>query len=91
MGLSNERGWLIPCLQLHVWFRVYTYLLCITNLISQHYCSPMYLLPIMQHYCLHTVRACCITYATHTAASSDLYAVDDGLCGRNVLQSFAID
>ena len=60
VGLSTERGWLISCLQLHVWFRVYTYLLCITNLISQHYCSPMYLLLIMQHYWLHTVRACYI-------------------------------
>ena len=40
----------------------------------------------MQHYWPHTVRVCHITLS-HTAASSVLYTVDEGLRGRNILQS----
>ena len=84
-------GWYRVCSCMCVLGYIHTYLLCITNLISQHSCSPMYSLLIMQHSWLHTVRACYITYASHTAASSDLYAVDEVLYVQNVLQSVAID
>ena len=70
-------GWYRVCSCMYGLGNIHTYY--VSLLISQHYCSPMYSLLIMQHCWLHTVRACYITYTSHTAVSSDLYAVDEGL------------